>query len=71
MRSVLCCLRSAIVSSHAALGGISWAATVGLLAYLAGNAVDTLVRDFGIVAFVVVAVIGVGLIVARRRRSAV
>jgi membrane protein DedA with SNARE-associated domain len=54
-----------------ALGGISWATTVGLLAYLAGNAVDKLVRDFGIVALVVVAVIGVGVIVARRRRTAV
>jgi membrane-associated protein len=54
-----------------ALGGISWAVTVGLLAYLAGNAVDKLVRDFGIVALVVVAVLGIAVFLARRRRSAV
>jgi membrane protein DedA with SNARE-associated domain len=54
-----------------ALGGITWATTVGLLAYLAGHAVDKLIRGFGIAALVVVAILGIGAIVLHRRRSAV
>jgi membrane protein DedA with SNARE-associated domain len=52
-----------------ALGGISWAVTVGTLAYLAGDAIGTLVRDLGIVALAVVAVGAAMLFVMHRRRS--
>jgi membrane-associated protein len=51
-----------------ALGGISWAVTVGLLAYLAGDAIEVIVRDVGIGALVVVAVVAVILYVVHRRR---
>jgi membrane protein DedA with SNARE-associated domain len=54
-----------------ALGGVSWATTVGLLAYLAGDAIDAIIRDAGIAAFAVIAVGAVGLFVVRRRRAGV
>jgi membrane-associated protein len=51
-----------------ALGGISWAVTVGLLAYLAGDAIETIIRDVGVAAFALVAVVAVGAYVVHRRR---
>jgi hypothetical protein len=46
--------------------------TVGLLAYLAGDAIEVIVRDVGIGALVVVAVVAVILyLVHRRRRGSV
>jgi membrane-associated protein len=51
-----------------ALGGISWAVTVGVLAYLAGDAIDVIVRDVGLAAFAVVAVLAAGAYVIHRRR---
>jgi membrane-associated protein len=51
-----------------ALGGISWAITVGLLAYLAGDAIETIIRDVGIGAFALVAVVAGALYVVHRRR---
>jgi membrane-associated protein len=54
-----------------ALGGISWAVTVGLLAYVAGDAVGTVVRDFGVAALAVIALaIAAGLVIRRRRAGA-
>jgi membrane protein DedA with SNARE-associated domain len=51
-----------------ALGGISWAVTVGVLAYLAGDAIEAVIRDVGVAAFSVIAVAGVAAYVVRRRR---
>jgi membrane-associated protein len=54
-----------------ALGGISWAVTVGVLAYLAGDAIGVIVRDVGLAAFAVVAVLAAGAyLIHRRRRGA-
>jgi membrane-associated protein len=52
-----------------ALGGVSWAVTVGLLAYLAGNAVHTLIRDVGIFAAIAAGVVIAAVLVVHRRRS--
>jgi undecaprenyl-diphosphatase len=54
-----------------ALGGISWAVTVGLLAYLAGDAIATIILDVGLAAFGLVAVAAVGAWVVHRRRARV
>ncbi|HEU4976115.1 MAG TPA: DedA family protein [Baekduia sp.] len=51
-----------------AAGGISWAVTVGVLAYVVGDGIEALVRDFGIVALVLLAIAGATLVVLRRRR---
>ena len=51
-----------------ALGGISWAVTVGVLAYLAGDAIDVVIRAFGIGALVVIALVAGGALVLHRRR---
>jgi undecaprenyl-diphosphatase len=53
-----------------ALGGISWAVSVGTLAYLAGDGVEKLVRDFGLAALAVLAVGATVLLTLRRRRRA-
>jgi membrane protein DedA with SNARE-associated domain len=52
-----------------ALGGVSWAVTVGLLAYLAGNTVHTLIRDVGVFAAIAAGVVIVAVLVLHRRRS--
>ncbi|QEC50336.1 DedA family protein [Baekduia soli] len=53
-----------------ALGGISWAATVGVLAYVAGDAVGAIIRDVGVGALVVVAIVlAVGLFLRHRRHA--
>jgi undecaprenyl-diphosphatase len=51
-----------------AAGGITWAATVGTLAYLAGDGVATLIRDFGLVALALLACAAAAVLVLRRRR---
>lgn len=51
-----------------AAGGISWATTVGVLAYIAGDGIAALVRDFGFVALALLAVAGVTLLVLHHRR---
>ena len=54
-----------------ALGGIAWATSVGIAAYLLGQAAGGLFRTFGIagLALVAVAAAGVGLWHLRRRRA--
>jgi undecaprenyl-diphosphatase len=58
-----------------ALGGIAWAASIGLAAYLLGHVAATIFRDFGLVGIAVVALGVVALLiwhrVRRRRREAV
>ena len=51
-----------------ALGGISWAVTIGVLAYVVGNSIEALIRDIGVAALGIVAVVGVALYVLHRRR---
>jgi undecaprenyl-diphosphatase len=51
-----------------ALGGIAWAASVGLLAYLLGPAVEQVISTVGLVGIVALAVVAVGLLVWRRLR---
>jgi len=52
-----------------ALGGIAWATTVGLAAYLAGEAVTTVAERAGeVIAGLVVVAAVAALVVARRRR---
>jgi membrane-associated protein len=52
-----------------AAGGIAWATSVGLLAYLLGSASSNLVVDFGFVGAAVAAVSGATWVVRRRRRA--
>ena len=54
-----------------ALGGISWATSVGLLAYFVGQSVSTAFTYFGIAGLVLVAIVGGILLTRRRRRRAV
>jgi membrane protein DedA with SNARE-associated domain len=51
-----------------ALGGIAWATSVGLAAYLLGDIVVTLVKDFGLIGLVIVIFGGATFFVMRRRR---
>jgi membrane protein DedA with SNARE-associated domain len=53
-----------------ALGGISWAVTIGVLAYVAGSGIEALIRDFGAGVLVLVAVAAATLYFVRRRRRA-
>ena len=50
-----------------ALGGIAWATTVGLLAYLLGSAAETLFQALGAVALAGVLVMAIGAVVFHRR----
>ena len=51
-----------------AAGGIAWAISVGLLAYVAGNSAERLLSTFGIAGLAGLAVVIVLLLVWRRRR---
>lgn len=51
-----------------ALGGIVWASSIGLLAYLLGPTAEKLVRDVGLVAVAAVVVAIVALVLVRRSR---
>lgn len=53
-----------------ALGGVSWAVSVGLLAYLLGHTAETLIRYFGIAALVLIVIAVIGFVVWERRRRA-
>jgi membrane-associated protein len=53
-----------------ALGGISWATSVGLLAYFVGRSVSSAFTYFGLGGLVLVAIVG-GVLLTRRRRHAV
>ena len=57
-----------------ALGGIAWAMSIGLAAYLLGHVVETIFRTFGLVGLAVVVAaalaFGVWHLVRRRRREA-
>jgi membrane-associated protein len=52
-----------------ALGGIAWAVSVGLAAYLVGRVAETIVRDAGIAGVILIATIAVLLMVLGRRAS--
>jgi len=52
-----------------ALGGISWALAIGLVAYVAGDGVVHVIERFGIVAAVVFAAGTVAAVVVLRRRE--
>lgn len=52
-----------------ALGGIAWATSIGLAAYLLGHVAATIFRTFGLVGLAVVAVVVVGAFVVHRRRA--
>jgi undecaprenyl-diphosphatase len=51
-----------------ALGGIAWATTVGVLAYVLGRAAARVLGAVGVAAFVLVAVIVLAVLAWRRRR---
>jgi membrane protein DedA with SNARE-associated domain len=51
-----------------ALGGISWAVTIGVLAYVAGSGIEALIRDVGAGAAALVVVAAATLYLLRRRR---
>ncbi|MFL5826810.1 MAG: DedA family protein [Thermoleophilaceae bacterium] len=56
-----------------ALGGIAWALTVGLLAYIAGHAVENIVKTGGIAGAALIVLAGAGFLTwrwMRRRREA-
>jgi membrane protein DedA with SNARE-associated domain len=50
-----------------ALGGICWSVLIGLLAYYAGKGVETVIKDVGLYALVVLALVGVAVVIAHRR----
>jgi membrane protein DedA with SNARE-associated domain len=52
-----------------AAGGISWAISVGLFAYLAGHAAERILHDAGYLALVVVSVVLVSVVIAALVRS--
>jgi membrane-associated protein len=52
-----------------ALGGIAWATSIGLAAYLAGHVVESVLRVAGVGGLVAVAVIGAAVLVWRRLRE--
>ena len=53
-----------------ALGGIAWATTVGVLAYVVGHAAEQLVRRAGLAGLAALAVLAIALSIRRRvRRS--
>jgi membrane protein DedA with SNARE-associated domain len=52
-----------------ALGGISWAACFGLLAYWLGEAAEKALKDFGIFAAIAVGLLAVGAFVWIKRRE--
>ena len=52
-----------------ALGGIAWATTIGLAAYLLGNVAVTIIKDFGLIGLAVVVLGAVALFVAHRLRK--
>jgi membrane protein DedA with SNARE-associated domain len=49
-----------------ALGGISWAATIGLLAYLLGHSVEKVITSFGLYGLGAVVVAGLGVLLLHR-----
>jgi membrane-associated protein len=52
-----------------ALGGIAWATSIGLAAYLLGHVAATIFRTFGLVGLALVAIVGVAALVVHRRRA--
>jgi membrane protein DedA with SNARE-associated domain len=55
-----------------AIGGLGWATVIGIAGYVLGSnlpLLEAIVRDIGIGGLVVIAVIGVFLVVARRRAA--
>jgi membrane protein DedA with SNARE-associated domain len=50
-----------------ALGGIIWATLIGLLAYYVGRSVESAVKDIGLYALPVLAILGIGVMVTHRR----
>jgi membrane protein DedA with SNARE-associated domain len=53
-----------------ALGGIIWATVIGLLAYYVGHSVKSVVTDLGLYALPILAILGLGVFVVRRRLRA-
>jgi membrane protein DedA with SNARE-associated domain len=51
-----------------AAGGISWAATIGLIAYFVGNTATSAITAFGLFGLLTVALAAVGALVVRRVR---
>ena len=52
-----------------ALGGVAWAATVGVLAYVLGRAAGRILGAIGVVAFVLVVLVATSVVAWRRRPS--
>jgi membrane protein DedA with SNARE-associated domain len=55
-----------------AIGGLAWAAIVGIAGYLLGSnlaLLETIIRDIGLGGLIVIAVVAVILVVAGRRRA--
>ena len=52
-----------------ALGGVAWATSVGLAAYLVGPVAETIVRDAGIAGVILILIVAVLLMILGRRAS--
>jgi len=52
-----------------ATGGLAWATSVALAAYLGGKAVEQVIKKVGLYGGILVVVIGLGFLYAHRRRS--
>lgn len=50
-----------------ALGGIVWATLIGLLAYYVGKSVESAIKDFGLYALPVVAIVAAAAVLVHRR----
>jgi membrane-associated protein len=50
-----------------ALGGIAWATSVGLAAYLLGPLAETIVKDVGIAGVAIAAILAIAVVAWRRR----
>jgi membrane protein DedA with SNARE-associated domain len=53
-----------------ALGGIAWATSIGLLAYLLGPTAEGIIKDVGIAGIAIAVLAIIGYIVWRRTRRA-
>ena len=53
-----------------ALGGVIWATLIGLLAYYVGHSIEAVITDLGMYALPILAILGVGILILRRRRRA-
>jgi membrane protein DedA with SNARE-associated domain len=53
-----------------AIGGIVWATVIGLLAYYVGHSVESVIKNLGLFALPILAILGIGIFIVHRRLRA-